>query len=78
MRVGKVGGVGGGVARRWRVVDRGKLLLLHGGLVLWVVAARITGIAPAPLATSCCPALPTGGAVVVRMAGGLCLRLRLG
>lgn len=69
------------MARGRRVVNRGKLLLLHWGLVLWlvwVVVARVTGVAPAPLATSCCATLPAGGAVVVRVGGGLCLRLRLG
>lgn len=76
--MGKVRGVGGGVPRGWRVVNRGELLLLHRGLVLvGVVVARVTGVAPAPLATSCCATLPAGGAVVVRVGGGLGLRLRL-
>lgn len=68
------------MARGRRVVNRGKLLLLHWGLVLWlvwVVVARVTGVAPAPLATSCCATLPAGGAVVVRVGGGLGLRLGL-
>lgn len=80
MRVGEVRGVGRGVARGWRVVDGGKLLLLNWGLVLWlvwVVVARVTGVAPASLATSCRATLPAGGAVVVRVGGGLGLRLRL-
>lgn len=79
--MGKVRGVGGGVARRRRVVHRGELLLLHWGLVLWlvrVVVSRVTAVAPAPLATSGCATLPAGGAVVVRrVGGGLGLRLGL-
>lgn len=78
--MGEVRGVGGGVARGRRVVNRGKLLLLHRGLVLWlvwVVVSRVTGVAPAPLAASCCATLPAGGAVVVRVGGGLGLRLGL-
>lgn len=53
--MGKVRGMGGRVARGWGVVDRGKLLLLHRGVVLRlvrVVASGITGIAPVPLAPS--------------------------
>lgn len=79
--MGEARGVGGGAARGRRVVNRGKLLLLHWGLVLWlvwVVVARVTGVAPAPLATSCCATLPAGGAVVVRVGRGLGLRLGLG
>ncbi|TNN54545.1 hypothetical protein EYF80_035248 [Liparis tanakae] len=80
VRMGEVRGVGGGVARGWRVVNRRKLLLLHRGLVLWlvrVVVAGVTGVSPAPLATGCCTTLPAGGAVVVRVGGGLGLRLGL-
>lgn len=69
------------MARGRRVVNRGKLLLLHRGLVLGlmrVVVSRVTGVAPAPLATSCCATLPAGGAVVVRVGGGLGRGLRLG
>lgn len=42
-----------------------------------MMVARVTSVTPADLATSCCAPLPAGGAVVVRMAGGLYLRLRL-
>lgn len=79
--MGKVRGVGGRVARRRRVIDGGKLLLLHRWLVLglvWVVATRVTGVTPASLATSCCATLPASGAVVVRVVGGLDLGLGLG
>lgn len=65
------------MARGWRVVNRGELLLLHRRLVLWMVVARVTRVAPATLATSCCATLPTG-AVVVGMTRRLVLRLRLG
>lgn len=66
------------MARGWRVVNRGELLLLNRRLVLWVVVARVTRVAPTTLATSCCATLPTGGAVVVGMARRLGLRLGAG
>lgn len=56
------------------VVDGWQLLLLHWGLVLRlvrVVVTRVTGVAPAPLATGCCASLPSGGAVVVGVGRGL-------
>ena len=76
--MGEVRRVGGGVARGRRVVNGGELLLLHRGLMR-VVVARVAGIAPAPLATSRRATLPaSGGAVVVRVGGGLWLGLRVG
>lgn len=67
-----------GVAGGRRVVDGGKLLLLHRRLVLWVVVSRVTGVAPAPLATGRGATLPAGGGIGVRMGGGLGLRQQRG
>ncbi|KAF3839251.1 hypothetical protein F7725_017968 [Dissostichus mawsoni] len=74
LRMGEERGVAGGR----RVVDGGKLLLLHRRLVLWVVVSRVTGVAPAPLATGRGATLPAGGGVGVRMGGGLGLRQQRG